>query len=104
MTVSFETANDLPSVLWDSPDWRKSVFGIKSVQRYNVHSFFLQLVAKRIISFQWENSQSQVSIVLNRDDNDNFVYDNIASWEGFTFRSAERGGAPLEYIDILRGS
>ena len=86
------------------PTGAKNVFGVKSVQRYNVHSFFLQLVAKRIISFQWENSQSQVSIVLNRDDNDNFVYDNIASWEGFTFRSAARGGAALQYIDILRGS
>ena len=101
MTITFANPNALTSILWDSGDWRKQVFGKKSVQRYNVNSFFAQLVAKRIITFQWDQKDNEISPVLGRADNDEFIYNNIASWEGFTFRSSARGGGTIDYFDIL---
>ena len=78
----------IPDLLWESADWRISVFGKKTVQKYNVHSFFFQLLATKILSFEWKNNTKEVRCVRTRDESGRLLFRDRASWDGFKFRPA----------------
>jgi len=59
-------------LLWDSPDWRKDVFGKKSVSKYNVNSFFFQLIVKKILIYQCVGTEG-VECALAWDETDKWV-------------------------------
>ena len=90
----------LVDILWKSPDWIKSIFGKKTVAKYNVHSFFFQLIATKIISFQWVGS-THVTCMLTRDNNDKYICNNAVSWEGFTFCSKEWERSTETFLSLL---
>ena len=91
----------MPNILWESKDMRKKVFGIVSVEKYNVYSFFFQLIAAKILEFKWTRG-SGVQCAFVRDANDNKVYENKARWEGFKFRKSGHGGKEVKFIDLLK--
>jgi len=88
-------------LLWNNPDWRKEVFGIKTVQKYNVTAFFFQLLATKILSFQWTNVKREVVCVLTRDKHDKYRYLDVSAWDGFHFRSKRHGGAKVHLSSLL---
>ena len=90
----------LVDILWKSPDWIKSIFGKKTVAKYNIHSFFFQLIATKIISFQWVGSNHDTCI-LTCDNNDKYIYNNAVSCEGSIFRSKEWGRSTETILSLL---
>ena len=70
--------------LRNDKDWRKCVFGRKSVDNRQVAAFFLQLIANEILAFRLVSKQPK--IVLARDPQDEYVYESVVKWEGFDFR------------------
>jgi len=85
--------------IWDSASWRKSVFGVKTIARYNVHAFFFQLLATGILTFEWTNAMTGVGLVLvlDKDNAGKFIYHTLANWYGFNFRSKRWGGTPITF-------
>jgi len=55
--ISNDGYDDVIDKLWDSADWKKLVFGVKKVARYNVNSFIFQLLATGILCFEWTTQQ-----------------------------------------------
>ena len=74
---------------------------MKAVHQYNINSFFLQLLATKILSFVLRKVGTSITCELTRDEDDNFVSTKLGSWEGFAFCSKEMGGAPVEYRFIF---
>ena len=58
----------LPSLMTDHADYRKMLFGVKTVSICCVNAFFFQLVASKICAFEMDK-KSEVTIVLAKDDN-----------------------------------
>ena len=79
----------LVDTLRNDKDWRKCVFGRKSVDNRQVAAFFLQLIANEILAFRLVSKQPK--IVLARDPQDEYVYESVVKWEGFDFRYPRRG-------------
>ena len=50
--VTHEEKELITNKLWESADWKKRVFGLKNVSKYNINSFFFQLVGTGIITFK----------------------------------------------------
>ena len=102
--LAFEMSNDnadgLVDILWTSPDWRKRIFGKKGVDKANCAAFFFQLVACGIIEFQWEGDS--VVATVARDENDDKLYQNVLSWEGFMFRSTLQRSNTVTFVDLLK--
>ena len=67
-----------------------------------MNSFFFQLFATKMLSFVWKNGGTSLACELTRDKDDNFVYENIASWEGFKFCSNEWGRAAVDYNSFFK--
>ena len=71
-------------------NWLLRIFGKVSVNKYNVSSFWFQLIATGIVTFEWKG-KDKLLCVLARDDSDRFLYEDILRWEGFLFRSSKYG-------------
>ena len=96
-----DNAEEFVDLLWLSPDWRRDVFGVKTVQKYNVHSFFFQLIATNILSFQWSNVKREVVCVLTRGSGKKYRFQEVPAWEGFHFRSSRHGAAKVSFTSLL---
>ena len=99
--ITHEMRENLPNRLWESPDYRKKIFGIKNVAKYNVNSFFFQLLAAGILTFKWVDAQTGVVCTFGTDDNNKIKYKIPKNWKGFTFRKPGRGGGTIDFSDIL---
>ena len=51
-SVTLDESESIPNKPRESGDWRKKVFGIKSVQKYNTHSCFLQLIGSGLGTYK----------------------------------------------------
>ena len=91
----------MPNILWESKDMRKKVFGVATVDKHNVYSFFFQLIAAKMLEFTWASGEG-VRCAFVRDANDNKVYNDKAKWEGFTFRTSSHGGKQYQFIELLK--
>ena len=85
--ITYDAYDDMTNKLWESADWRKNVFGVKTVTKYNVNAFFFQLIGTRILSFEWTNASTGLVCVFGTDVNNQFLYKQPHSWKGFTFRA-----------------
>ena len=77
--IDFSKVEALPAILSKSADLRKMVFGIKTASGYNIHVFFFQLVASKILEFEWTNNQKEIICGLSRDTNGAYAYEDISS-------------------------
>ena len=100
-SVTHEEPESVTDRLWNSGDYKKKIFGKKSVTKYNVNAFFFQLVATGILTFEWNNTETKVVCTLGTDDNEIFKYKNTIFWKGFNFRTAKRDGASVSYSHIF---
>ena len=85
--ITLDDGGKITNKLWDSLDWRKKVFGVKTVEKYNVNCFFFQLIAAGLLTFQWTNAKGEVLCVFGKDNKDRIKYKFIHNWKGFTFRN-----------------
>ena len=97
-TISYDEPDAIIDSLWDSDDWRKKVFGKKTVAKYNVTAFFFQLIATRILGFEKQDSTDSVYCVLSRDENDKYKYQKRRYWKGFQFR--RKVGGKINWEDL----
>ena len=97
--INADNADSFVDSLNNSPDYLKKVFGKVSVARYNCNAFFFQLVAARILEFEWGGSE--VLFTIARDSNDTQKYKSITNWEGFEFRTSQRGSS-MSWSQLLR--
>ena len=81
-------------------DWRKMVFGIKSVKVSGIRAFFFQLFGSKILGFEWANKTKEVHYVLHKDDKDNYNYKKQSFWSGFEFREARHGANVKSYFEL----
>jgi hypothetical protein len=90
--LPFELTHDNGWELLDlmDKDWLLRVFGKTTINKYCVASFWFQLIASGIVTFEWKGKQNVVC-VLARDSNDEFIFGNVLRWEGFLFRSCKVG-------------
>ena len=58
--ITFENSNDLLKTLTDNADRRKMVFGVKTVPAYSTSTFFFQLFAMKILSYEWQNATTDL--------------------------------------------
>ena len=90
LEITYASCDDILDLLYMDRDWLIRVFGMYTVRKYNVASFFFQLFATKILSFEWHGAKG-VSCVLSRDKNDNYLYLDVKQWEGFEFRNKKQG-------------
>ena len=83
-------------------DWRKDVFGKKTVHQYNVRSLSFQLVVTKILSFEWKHNATEVKFFITKDGNGVVTFKDVRSWNGFEFRSAAFGARKIPYANILQ--
>ena len=99
--IFHETTNDMTNKLWESNDWRNKVFGIKSVKKYNVHSFFFQLVGAGILTYKWASNKSEVTCSLAREQNGKLKHQSMNNWKGFYFRQRGHGGRLMTHSNLI---
>ena len=56
-SVTHDEPEAVTDRLWNSGDFKKNIFGKKSVTKYNVNAFFFQLVATGILIFEWTDTE-----------------------------------------------
>ena len=100
--MTFDNYDEIINLLWEAKDFVKKVFGIVGVQKYNINCFFFQLIASKILSFEWVGTTA-VNCVITRDKNDKYLFKDRARWEGFTFRTGGRQRS-VSFLDILRST
>ena len=101
--ITFDNTNHLIGLLRNHPDYRKMVFGVKTVSNYNMNSFYSQLVASNIIIF-YKGKKNKIECVLMKDSNNKHLNKDIKSWSGFGVCTACAGGATVPYHFLsLRG-
>ena len=83
-------------------DWKPAVFGIKTVQVYNIVAFYFQLLASKLLGFEWSNVRKEVHYVLLKDDQSKFNYNTMAHWSGFEFREARHFAKTQSYAEMKR--
>ena len=83
---------------------RLKVFGKKTIAKYNVHSFFLQLIASDMLSFEWTDNSKKIVCVRSKESDGSYKYANIKYWSGFEFRSSRHGGATVTYESLLNNN
>ena len=89
--IDHTNGDEILDLLAKDGDWLLRVFGKKTVTKYHVASFFLQLIAAEILSFEWKNGK--VVCGRNRDRNVKLLFKHKIKWEGFTFRTKAQGRA-----------
>ena len=100
--LTFENMDEVPNILWDSPDYKKKIFG-KAVYQFNVFAFFFQLLATGILSIDYEGSDG-VRFLLTRDDDGNSLHQKVSAWKGFEFRTSSKGNNSLTLEDLMSSS
>ena len=98
--ITHESANTMTNKLWESSDWRKRVFGLKKVTKFNVNCFFFQLIALGLLEFQWASRKREVICVLGTDDNNRIKYKFVQNWKGFSFRSNNNRGRSIPHSEL----
>ena len=98
--ISNDSYGNVIDKLWHSADWKKLVFGVKTVAIYNVNSFMFQLLATGILCFEWTNATTGVVLVLAKNDEGVFKYQLLSNWHGFSFRTKEWGGASIAFASL----
>ena len=98
--VSFRHSNNITDLLADHVDFRRMVFGVQTVPKYCIDSFFFQLVASNILRFE-KNSKGNVSCVLAKDNTGQCNYEQIRFWSGFEFRSQNKRGDTISYKSLV---
>ena len=99
--VTYDMREHIPNLIWNSDDWQKSVFGIKSIAKKHVYSFFFQLLATNLIQFQWRENKKRLVCVRSCDERDKMRFLKAKNWRGFEFRSKRHGGAVVTFESIL---
>ena len=102
--ITHDNSEGLPNILWESNDMRLKVFGKKTIAKYNVHSFFLQLIASDMLSFEWTDNSKKIVCVRRKESDGSYKYANIKYWSGFEFRSSRHGGANVTYESLLNNN
>ena len=91
--ISLSNCDELLDTLYKEESWLIRVFGISTVKKYNVASFFFQLIGSKMLSFESKGKGSQAVIVFTRDMGGQCSFKNIVNWEGFLFRTKDHGRA-----------
>ena len=99
--MTYSNKASIPNILGDSSDWLKRIFGRKNILKYNVQLFFFQLVATKLITFEWINNGKEVNCVLSRDTTGKLLYTSPCNWSGFKFRSSGQRGAEVSHRSLL---
>lgn len=102
--ITYDNSEGLVNILAESADMKLKVFGKKTIAKYNVHSFFFQLIASDILCFEWVDNNRKVVCVRSKEIDGSFKYLNVKYWSGFEFRSARHGGAVVSYDSLLNGN
>ena len=76
-------------LLFKDKDCLFDVFGKVSVLKYQVTGFFFQLVATKILAFEWVGNK--VKFIVNRDNDGNYTYENKLAWEGIILKNKGTG-------------
>ena len=103
--ISIANCDSFLDSLYKEESWLIRVFGISSVKKYNVASFFFQLIGSRILSFE-KSKDGKAVIVFARDTEGQYKYKNIVNWEGFLFRTKAhgRGMVRMTFGDLLNNN
>ena len=64
----------------------------KTIAKYNVHAFFLQLIASEILAFEWMDNNRKIVCVRNKETDGKYMFRNVKHWSGFEFCNARHGG------------
>ena len=100
--MTFDNYDEIINLLWEAKDFVKKVFGVVGVQKYNINCFFFQLIASKILSFEWVGTTS-VNCVISCGVNDKYLFKDRARWEEFTFRTSGRQRS-VSFLEILRST
>ena len=99
--ITHDAYNDMRNKLWDSADWRKSVFGVKTITKYNINAFLFQLIGTWILSFEWTNATTGLICMFRTDDDGKLIYKQPCHWKGFKFISNGWDGRPIPISSIV---
>ena len=97
--VTFDNCSNIPKALMENTDLRRRVFGIQTVNRYNVQAFYIQLVASKMLAFELTPNRD-VRCVLAKDSDGKECYKDLRYWSGFEFRRAGFGGGSISHNDL----
>ena len=100
LPMTRDNSNNITETLLVYPDFRRMGFGLKTIQKYNIDSFFFQLVASNIILFE-KNNKREVLCMLAKNSKGNHTYKELRYWSGFGFRSARQVWASVSYDTLL---
>ena len=75
--ITFDNTANLSKLLTENADHRRLVFWVKTGAVYGIHSFLFQLVATKILSFQWQNNCKELVYGVTKDKRGNCKYKNI---------------------------
>ena len=83
--ICYSDIEGLVDLLYKDSDGTECVFTSKTVSKYNVVTFFFQLIATKILSFEWVGTTKLVCVISRVEASTVFNYKNITFWEGFEF-------------------
>ena len=63
LLMDHDNSNNIINSLWKDKDWCKDIFGTKSPSKGNVVSFFFQMIATKIISFELVNTSGLKCVI-----------------------------------------
>ena len=81
IALTVQECDKLLDLIEGNRTWSSRIFGKQRIAKYNIAVFFLQLIAAKITFFGWAGNE--VKIVVTRDDEGNYRYENEVNWEGF---------------------
>ena len=100
--ICYSDIEGLVDLLYKDNDWTERVFAIKTVSKYNVAAFFFQLIATKILSFEWVGTTKLVCVISRVGTSTVFNYEKITFWEGFEFRTKAIGKRMIKYEVLLQ--
>ena len=87
--LTLNNCGEFIDLLAADADWKSRVFGIASVNKFSCNSFFLQLFATGILSFEWKDGKVVIVRSLNEhSDISQYCFEEKLRWEGITFRTS----------------
>ena len=79
--INHDAYDDMPNKLWESADWRKLVFRVKTVTEYNINAFFFQLIGTKILLFKRTNVTTGLVCVFDTNDDEKLMYKLPCNWK-----------------------
>ena len=75
-------SDGLVDLLWNDNLWMEGVFDrpVKKINKYNIESLFLALIASNIID--WELCNNKMIWLLQRNMDDQFMFEQDEYWSG----------------------